>query len=99
MAKSTKITNQNGRPAVTIVVDGIEMRPRDAMFVFYNPEGVPAAHMPSDSTKLDHLTRAARSHWYSTDAALLALNEGWRVEIMSTVRFLKEIAPLLANQD
>lgn len=86
------ITAQNGRVLATITVDGEEMRPRDARFVIFNPVGLPVGEIPSDSVLMDNIARAARSYWKNETTAIYKLNDGYRIELMSNLRFYTEHA-------
>lgn len=77
----------------TIEVDGQMVRPVECMWVVYDPEGVPRNAFPSDvQMKLD-VARAARSNWYGDTNAIIKLNQGWHLDIMTMKRFLAEVAP------
>lgn len=83
---------QHGRRLRTIHVDGVEMRPKDAMWVFYNPKGVPYSATSSDLATLDSVAAAARKHWFGGSEAIEKLNAGYRVKLMPATAFYKDVA-------
>jgi len=84
--------SRNGRKLITIQVDGEATRPTEAWWVVYSPEDKPVKAFPSDTITGDNIARAARVAWYGDTAAILALNEGHRIELMSQKRFLKTVS-------
>lgn len=81
---------KNGRKLTTIVVDGVEMRPREAIFAFYDPEGELAGTLPSDISTLDNIARAARAYWLNESDAITNLNDGWRIRLTTFATLLAE---------
>lgn len=82
--------SKHGRALATITVDGEEVRPKDAVFIIYNPQGEMAAFMQSDARMMDSIAAAARSHWVGETTAMEKLNEGWRVGMMTFANFQKK---------
>lgn len=76
-----------------IEVDGEQIRPREAFWVIYDPQKRPRRFFPSDATMKGNIARACRTAWYGDTNAILALNEGWHIELMGQKRFLAEVAP------
>lgn len=79
--------SKHGRALATITLDGEEMRPKDAVFVFYNPQGEMESFMPSDATMKDNIAAAARSYWNGETLAMEKLNDGYRVKLMKFTAF------------
>lgn len=84
---------------ITINVDGQDVRPRDAWWVVFDPKGEPLQAFTSDAVLRDNLPRAARMAWSGDTAAILALNEGHRIQLMTQKRFLREVAPKLPENN
>jgi len=83
----------NGKPFKTITVDGEVMRPTAAWWVVFGPDGKPLKAFPSALNIMDNIATAARVAWYGNSEAILALNAGHRIELMSSRRFFKTVAP------
>lgn len=81
-----------GKRTLFIKVDGEEIRPKDAMWIVYDPQDVPVDFFTSDIATLDDVSRAARVYWMGDTPALKALNLGFHLELVSPKRFMKEIA-------
>lgn len=88
---------KHGRVLATITIDGEEMRPKDAVFVIYNPQGEMESFMPSDISMKDSIASAARSYWNNETLAMEKLNEGYRVKLMSFTNFQKMFLPNAAK--
>lgn len=99
MSDASKHVQPNGKPFITLEVDGQQVRPREATWVVFDPQGEPIAGFPSDSTMKDQVDKAARTHWYGDTAAIYALNEGHRIQLMTTARFYREYASKIKSED
>lgn len=82
-----------------IVVDGKEVRPVECMWVVTDPQGTPRKAFPSDTSTRDNVARAARVNWFGDSNAIVALNEGWHLEIMTINRFVTEVAGKMVPLD
>lgn len=97
-------TSGTARPSVAqrtvfLELDGEQVRPKDAMWIVRNPAGVPVHFFTSDITIGDDVSSAARVHWMGSTPALWALNAGYRLELISPKRFIKEVAKDLREDD
>lgn len=102
--KNSKVIRKEGAPrsglrVIFIELDGEEVRPKDAMWIVYNPKGVPVNFFTSDVATLDDVSRAARVFWVGGTDAIKALNLGYSLELVSPNRFIKEIAKNLREDD
>lgn len=86
------IYGPNGRPLKSITLDGVEMRPRDAVFVVYGPGGVIDGTLPSNHELMDSIPRAARAYWMGDSPAIENLNRGYRIVLMSSEMYRNTIA-------
>ena len=93
------MANVPGRTGSVITVDGQEMHPRDAWWVVFDPNGEPVKAFPSTIVIKDRIATAARCAWYGDEGAILALNEGFRIELMGTKRFRKDVFAKLSDED
>lgn len=94
-----KFAEGSGREFATIVIDGQDVRPKDAMWVVTNPDGVVVDGFASDVSTRDDISRAARSYWSGQTEAILALNAGWRIKIVTRRTFLRDIAPKMQPEE
>lgn len=90
-----KVTNPLGRAVSVITLDGQDVRPKDAFWVVWNPEGDPVDAFPSDAVIRDSVARAARTYWVGDTPAINALNNGWRLSLVSKRTYVRTIAARL----
>lgn len=82
------VENKYGRKLITILVDGQEVRPREAVFVVRDPQGKVAGTLASDVNLLDDIAKAARSYWKDESEAIRMLNGGYRIELTTMAALL-----------
>lgn len=75
-----------------IEVDGEQVRPREAMWIVYNPKGIPVSAFPSDAATQDNIPRAARAYWVGDTNAIIALNRGYSIRLTTMKKFISTIA-------
>lgn len=88
-----------GKSLTTITVDGKDIRPKDAWWVVFDPEDNPVKAFPSDVNIKTDIARACRIAWMGDTPAILALNEGHHIELMTQARFLRTVAPHLPESE
>lgn len=90
-----------------VELDGERLRPRDTIFVVFNPAGVPVGTVPGANVAKDSrviaegylVARAARAYWLSENVALEKLNEGYCIRHMTFVRFCTELAAKMQPEE
>lgn len=100
MGKDTSkkpLIGANGKPYKLITVEGEEVRPIDAYWVVYDPQGKPLKAFTSTVQLADNRTAAMRSAFHGDTHALTAALDGYKIELMLAKRFLRTIAPKLAD--
>jgi len=96
-APSARNRKKSGPRLAHIEVDGQQVRPRDAMWVVYDPDKNPVDMFPSDTVTRDNVARAARAYWMGDTEAILALNQGYHLELMTKAAFVTNVSHRLAQ--
>ena len=78
-----------------ITVDGEQVRPQNAYWVIYDPNGEPIKANPSTVAIADNRLAAMRAAFHGDSAALSAALDGHTIELMTFKRFIKDVAPHL----
>lgn len=78
--------------SVFIEIDGLQVRPRDTMWVVFNQKQVPVSAFPNDVNIKTDVARAARSYWMGSTEAILALNAGYSIRLVTLKEFISTVA-------
>lgn len=92
----SKAAHANPRTAY-VEVNGEKVRPKDAYWVVLNPANKPVDFFTSDVNIRDNVASAARQHWMGDTAALLALNSGYHLFLVTKAEFVREVAPKMVE--
>lgn len=91
--------NPLGPDFVTVTLNGQEVRPKDTTWVVWDPQGEPVGYFESDTSIRTDVARAARVYWSGSTPAILALNEGYKITLVTNRTFLREVAAKLAANE
>lgn len=96
---SDNLTGRNGKKVATIFVNGEEVRPRDTVFVVWNPDGVPVGSVAGSVNFMDKLDAGARAYWAGPTGAILALIAGYKITLHTARDYAANIASRVVYED
>ncbi|MEU6721164.1 hypothetical protein ABZ897_57760 [Nonomuraea sp. NPDC046802] len=77
-----------------VTIDGRNVPVRDTSWVVWGPDGQPYGMWDNEPRIADDPARAARLFWTEPGQALRKLNEGWRLQLMTSDQCRTEVLPL-----